>query len=43
LLVNAREFQPLAIIMSVAATYFVLCCALSFIGRVLYARLAVRM
>jgi His/Glu/Gln/Arg/opine family amino acid ABC transporter permease subunit len=43
LLVNAREFQPVAIILSVAATYFVLCYGLSLVGRSLHARLAVRM
>ncbi len=42
LLVNAREFQPVTIILSVAATYFVLCYGLSLAGRSLHARLAVR-
>ncbi|MFI5012437.1 MAG: amino acid ABC transporter permease [Hyphomicrobiales bacterium] len=43
MLVNAREFKPVTIILSVAATYFVLCYGLSFVGRSLYARFAVRM
>ncbi len=42
LLVNAREFQPVAIILSVAATYLIHCYGISLIGRVLYARLAVK-
>jgi His/Glu/Gln/Arg/opine family amino acid ABC transporter permease subunit len=42
LLVNAREFQPVAILASVAATYLVICTIMSLIGRFLYARLAVR-
>ena len=40
LLVNAREFEPVPIIRTVAATYLMVCYALSLIGRALYARLA---
>jgi His/Glu/Gln/Arg/opine family amino acid ABC transporter permease subunit len=42
LLVNAREFQPVTILAAVAATYLVICTAMSLLGRLLYARLAVR-
>jgi His/Glu/Gln/Arg/opine family amino acid ABC transporter permease subunit len=42
LLVNARVFQPVTIILSVAATYFVLCSGLSLVGRLLFANLEVR-
>ncbi len=42
LLVNARVFQPVTIILSVAITYFVMCSGLSLFGRTLYARLEVR-
>ena len=42
MLVNGREFAPITIIGFVALTYLVLCFAISAIGRVLYARLAVR-
>lgn len=42
LLVNAREFQPVAILATIAVTYLVICSALSLVGRLLYARLAVR-
>jgi His/Glu/Gln/Arg/opine family amino acid ABC transporter permease subunit len=42
LLVNARVFQPVTIIVSIALTYFVLCYGLSLIGRTLYAKLEVR-
>ncbi|RDJ25234.1 amino acid ABC transporter permease [Bosea caraganae] len=41
MLVNAREFQPVAILAFVALTYLVICLILSGIGRWLYARLAV--
>jgi His/Glu/Gln/Arg/opine family amino acid ABC transporter permease subunit len=41
LLVNAREFQPVPILLTVALTYLVLCYGLSLIGRVLYRRFAV--
>lgn len=39
LMVNARVFQPLTILGSVALTYFVLCLALSLTGRALQRRL----
>jgi len=39
LLVNAREFQPVPIIVTVALTYLVLCYGLSLAGRLLYRRL----
>jgi His/Glu/Gln/Arg/opine family amino acid ABC transporter permease subunit len=39
LLVNAREFQPVAIMAFLALTYLVCCYAISLVGRVLYARL----
>lgn len=42
LLVNAREFAPVTVLVSVALTYLVICSLLSFIGRVLYARLQIR-
>ncbi len=42
MLVNGREFAPITIIGFVALTYLVLCFAISSIGRLLYARLAVR-
>ena len=42
LLVNAREFAPVTVLVSVALTYLVICSLLSFIGRVLYARLEIR-
>ena len=42
LLVNAREFQPVLILASVATTYVVICTVMSLIGRLAYARLAVR-
>jgi His/Glu/Gln/Arg/opine family amino acid ABC transporter permease subunit len=42
MLVNGREFAPITIIGFVALTYFVLCFATSLVGRMLYARLAVR-
>jgi His/Glu/Gln/Arg/opine family amino acid ABC transporter permease subunit len=42
MLVNGREFAPITIIGFVALTYFVLCFAISLVGRTLYARLAVR-
>jgi len=41
LLVNAREFQPVPILLTVALTYLVLCYGLSLVGRVLYRRFAV--
>jgi His/Glu/Gln/Arg/opine family amino acid ABC transporter permease subunit len=42
LLVNAREFQPVVMLTSVALTYLVICSAMSFFGRLLYAQLAIR-
>lgn len=42
LLVNAREFQPVVILATVALTYLVFCSALSLVGRLLYARLSIR-
>jgi His/Glu/Gln/Arg/opine family amino acid ABC transporter permease subunit len=39
LLVNAREFQPVPILATVALTYLVLCYGLSLVGRLLYRRL----
>lgn len=42
MLVNGREFAPITIIGFIAVTYLVLCFAISAVGRVLYARLAVR-
>jgi len=42
LLVNAREFQPVTILASIAVVYLVVCMLLSLAGRALYARFAVR-
>ena len=42
MLVNGREFAPITIIGFVALTYFLLCFAISLVGRTFYARLAVR-
>ena len=42
MLVNGREFTPITIIGFVALTYFLICFAISLVGRTLYARLAVR-
>jgi His/Glu/Gln/Arg/opine family amino acid ABC transporter permease subunit len=42
MLVNGREFAPITIIAFIALTYLVLCLAISSVGRLLYARLAVR-
>jgi ABC-type amino acid transport system permease subunit len=42
LLVNAREFQPVPILLTVALTYLMLCYGLSLVGRMLYGRFAVR-
>jgi len=42
MLVNGREFAPITLIGFIALTYFVLCLAISSVGRMLYARLAVR-
>ncbi len=40
LLVNARVFQPMTILGSVAAAYFVICLSLSLLGRILQRRFA---
>jgi His/Glu/Gln/Arg/opine family amino acid ABC transporter permease subunit len=42
LLVNAREFRPATILATIALVYLLLCVLLSFLGRALYARFAVR-
>ncbi|MFI5023324.1 MAG: amino acid ABC transporter permease [Alphaproteobacteria bacterium] len=42
LAVNAREFQPVPIIATLAASYFVLCALLSLVGRWLNRRYAIR-
>ena len=42
MLVNGREFAPITIIGFVALTYLVACFAISSVGRLLYARLAVK-
>ena len=42
LLVNARDFHPGVIIVALALTYLVLCYGLSLVGRLLYARFAVK-
>ena len=42
MLVNGREFAPITIIGFVALTYLVVCLAMSSVGRLLYARLAVK-
>lgn len=42
LLVNAREFAPVTVLVSVALTYLLICSLLSLIGRALYARLEIR-
>ncbi len=42
LLVNAREFEPVVILATIALTYLVICSTLSFAGRTLYARLEIR-
>jgi His/Glu/Gln/Arg/opine family amino acid ABC transporter permease subunit len=42
LLVNGREFQPVAILGAVALTYLVCCYLISLAGRVLYQRMMVR-
>ncbi len=42
MLVNAREFAPIAIIGFLALTYLVACFTISSVGRLLYHRLAVR-
>jgi His/Glu/Gln/Arg/opine family amino acid ABC transporter permease subunit len=42
MLINAREFAPITILIAIAATYLVICSAISFGGRLLYKRLAVQ-
>jgi His/Glu/Gln/Arg/opine family amino acid ABC transporter permease subunit len=42
MLVNAREFAPFSMIAFLAVTYFVFCFAISLVGRIVYARLALR-
>ena len=42
MLVNAREFRPVTIIIFLALTYLVCCSGISLIGRVLYAQLAMK-
>jgi ABC-type amino acid transport system permease subunit len=42
MLVNARDFHPILILGTVALTYLVVCSLLSLVGRLLYARLAIR-
>jgi His/Glu/Gln/Arg/opine family amino acid ABC transporter permease subunit len=42
LLVNAREFHPVAILATIAIVYLVVCFLMSLAGRALYARFAVR-
>ena len=42
LAVNAREFQPLEIILTLAVSYFVVCYALSLVGRCLNTRYAIQ-
>ena len=41
LLINAREFQPVTLLVATALTYLVFCTGISLVGRLLYARLAV--
>ncbi len=42
LLVNARQFHPIAILTTIAITYLVLCYGLSLVGRALYAHFGVK-
>ena len=42
MLINAREFAPITILIAIAASYLVICSAISLGGRLLYQRLAVR-
>jgi ABC-type amino acid transport system permease subunit len=41
MLVNARDFAPVTILATIAATYLICCLAISLAGRFLYRRLAV--
>jgi His/Glu/Gln/Arg/opine family amino acid ABC transporter permease subunit len=42
MLINARDFAPITILIAIAATYLVCCSAISLAGRLLYERLAVQ-
>jgi His/Glu/Gln/Arg/opine family amino acid ABC transporter permease subunit len=42
MLINAREFAPITILMTIAVTYLVCCLMISLGGRLLYKRLAVQ-
>jgi His/Glu/Gln/Arg/opine family amino acid ABC transporter permease subunit len=42
MLINAREFAPITILIAIAATYLVICSAISLGGRLLYKRLVVQ-
>jgi His/Glu/Gln/Arg/opine family amino acid ABC transporter permease subunit len=42
MLINAREFAPITILITIAVTYLVCCSAISLSGRLLYRRLAVQ-
>ena len=42
MLINAREFAPITILIAIAATYLVICSVISLGGRLLYQRLAVQ-
>jgi His/Glu/Gln/Arg/opine family amino acid ABC transporter permease subunit len=42
MLINAREFAPITILIAIAVTYLVCCSAISLAGRLLYGRLAVQ-
>ena len=42
MLINAREFAPITILIVIAVTYLVCCSAISLVGRLLYGRLAVQ-
>jgi His/Glu/Gln/Arg/opine family amino acid ABC transporter permease subunit len=42
MLINARELAPITILIAIAATYLVICSAISLGGRLLYKRLAVQ-
>jgi len=42
MLINAREFAPITILITIAVTYLVICSAISLGGRLLYKRLAVQ-
>ena len=42
MLINAREFAPITILIAIAVTYLVICTAISLGGRLLYRSLAVQ-